>query len=116
MELMKKTFKLHPLGVGILFLLIPMVACSKPEINPNPPTPTPEAPVIDWKTELQNIDPLIEKRELDASAIPQAISQLQKLEKTSPSNPEIYAQLARAQYFLGQYSSSREKKLYEFRR
>lgn len=71
---------------------------------------------LDMKSELENVEKLIEKRELEASALPEAISKLEILSKLYKHNTYVFAQLAQAYYYSATLSSSAAKKLDDFYR
>lgn len=72
-------------------------------------TPTREA-------ELERAEHLIDKREIESSAIPETISILTELTRRYPNNADAWALLSRSYYYSGNLSTSKSKVLDDYKR
>lgn len=69
-----------------------------------------------WRSDFEKADRMIEKRETEASSLPEAISMLTQLAKRFPHISEIWALLAKGYYYSGSLSTSKSKMLDDYQR
>src|SRR3990167_4181714 len=75
-----------------------------------------EAAAPEWKVEFDKADDLIEKREIEASTLPEAISILTRLTRRFPNVANIWALLAKGYYYSGRLSTGKPKMLDDYQR